>query len=148
MEEYRIKSVAFIHHEVLDYLDTMFSKNSSTLPRNLGIRISRTDDNLRKSVLDYRLGAWRGFAIMAAWLKSHIYGRTQGRLCERGESIPLGMKLAVFLMIALTNDSAILYNNGTNDRIRIGKAASALCKFDGSQHEISVSHNESPNKKP
>ncbi|MGA2026889.1 MAG: hypothetical protein ABSH17_07460 [Syntrophobacteraceae bacterium] len=75
---------------------------------------------------------------MIAWLKCNIEGPAQGggaRVCYR---IHFGMRPTERLVIAQTNNGALFYYNGPNQRVGAGHALSQRGKTQGSFHKLHV----------
>ena len=144
MKEYRIYSIAFFAQEVFYDFDTCIPKQLYTFTGNLGIRITRADDNLSQMILNNCIGTRWCLSIMAAWFQSDVNSCTCRRFCAVCQSISLGMQSADMHMIAFADNASVLHNYGTDYRIGIRFANGFLCQSNGTTHDFFFCHQWSP----
>jgi hypothetical protein len=75
---------------------------------------------------------------MIAWLKCNIEGPAQGggaRVCYR---IHFGMRPTERLVIAMTNNGAVFYHNGPNQRVGTGHTSAQRGQAQGPLHKLYV----------
>src|SRR5215470_10005353 len=111
--------------EKLD-LDPRSSKAFQPAPVHNGIGIASADHDSCDPGLDDGVGAWRRAAVVGARLERHVEGRATRSVAGLLERDHLGMADSVVLVPALPYDVAVLHDDGADERVVAGLAATAL----------------------
>ena len=140
MEEYRVQTVTFFPHKILNYCNSRFTQYLCTFSCHLWIRIPGTNHHFFNLLFYDRFRTRRCLAIMTAWFQRNIDCRTLCRFCKRCDCIALCMKFSAFFMITFPDDPAVFYDHCTYHGIRIRPSFSFFCKLDCPEHVFLIRH--------
>jgi hypothetical protein len=139
MEIGRVNCLGFVCEEIGLDLQTGCLQPGDARSRDPGVGIDRPNHHSRYPCLDHSIRAWRGVALMAAWLKRHVEGGVLGAVAGLlegqdfgvGQSYPVMSPFADHLAGAIDDDSAYP---------RVGMSPMAGGELDGPSHVAGIAH--------
>ena len=133
VKEISVERFAFLFQDAGYDIESRVSEDLGAA-RRLRVRIGRADNDAADAGFQYRFGARTGPPGVRAGFQRHVNCRAVCFDAGVSESYPLRMGTAGLFMPALTDDAAVVYDDGSDHRIGRSCEASVFCKTQRKPH--------------
>lgn len=137
-DESAVQLQTFLFQHAYLYLNASVLQFLYASSVNLGKWVDTAHNHSPYTFLYNKVGAWRGLAIVGAWLKADIHSAFRQQLfifrLNAGKGVYLGVPLAASGVVSLANDSSIVDNHRPHHWVGFCVLQSVGCQLQATSH--------------
>ncbi len=143
-DETAIQPATFLLKHLLPYLHASLAQHGNATSVHFFVWVAHANHHARDSLFDDKLGARRRFAIVRTGFEAHIERRLRQEfgIFHRSNGIHLGMRQPAAMVVAFTNNSAIMNQHRAHHGIWSGLSFGLLRQLQATTHIKFVSFHQ------